>query len=57
MRWLIIVLLVSLLALLLAAAGVACHICFQRARLRRNLLVGDEIALDTADEADQDQEP
>jgi hypothetical protein len=57
MRWLIIVLLVSLLALLLAAAAVACHICLQRAKLRRNQVIRDERALDTAEEADQDLEP
>jgi hypothetical protein len=57
MRWLIIVLLVSLLALLLAAAGVACHICFQRAKLSRNQVIRDEKALDAAEEADQDLEP
>ena len=40
MRWLIIVLLGSLLALLIAAASVACHILIQRAKLRRNLQRG-----------------
>jgi hypothetical protein len=58
MRWLIIVLLVSLLALLVAAAAVALHICYQRAKLRRNPAVGATgRALDPADEADQDIEP
>jgi hypothetical protein len=54
MRWLIIVLLVSLLALLIAAASVACHILIQRAKLRRNLVMGATAkVLDPADEADQ----
>jgi hypothetical protein len=58
MRWLIIVLLVSLLALLVAAAAVAFHICYQRAKLRRSPVVGATgKALDPADEADQDMEP
>jgi hypothetical protein len=34
MRWLLIVLLVSLAALLIAAAGMARHIWLQRARIR-----------------------
>lgn len=57
MRWLIIVLLVSLLALLVAAAAVAFHICCQRAKLRRNPVKGAGRVLDPADEADQDIEP
>ena len=36
MRWMMIVFLVSIAALLLAAAGVARHIWLQRARLRSN---------------------
>ena len=36
MRWLMIVFLVSIAALLLAAAGVARHIWLQRARLHSN---------------------
>jgi hypothetical protein len=36
MRWLMIALLVSLVALLLAAAGVARHIWLQRSRLHSN---------------------
>jgi hypothetical protein len=39
MRWLMIALLVSLAALLLAAAGVARHIWLQRARQRGNSVV------------------
>jgi hypothetical protein len=58
MRWLIIVLLVSLLALLFVAASVTCHILTQRAKLRRNSAVGaNGKPLDPADEADQDMEP
>ena len=56
MRWLIIVLLVSLLALLFVAASVTCHILTQRAKLRRNSARGAGKILDPADEADQDLE-
>lgn len=56
MRWLIIVLLVSLLAMLLAAAGVALHIWLQHLKLRRQSATGAERAFDQADETDQDQE-
>jgi hypothetical protein len=56
MRWLIIVLLVSLLALLFVFASVACHILIQRAKLRRNSARGAGKILDPADEADQDLE-
>ena len=56
MRWLIIVLLVSLLALLIAAASVACHILIQRAKLRRKSQTGAGKVLNPADEADQDLE-
>jgi hypothetical protein len=41
MRWLLIVLFVSLGGLLLAAAGVALHIRLQRAKLRRKPAAGD----------------
>ncbi|MGA2635728.1 MAG: hypothetical protein ABSF16_15950 [Terracidiphilus sp.] len=57
MRWLIIVLLVSLLALLIAAASVACHILIQRARLRCNSQKEAGKVLDPVDEADPDLEP
>ncbi|MGO9338522.1 MAG: hypothetical protein ACLPY1_13560 [Terracidiphilus sp.] len=40
MRWLMIALLVSLVALLLAAAGVARHIWLQRSRLNSNPQAG-----------------
>lgn len=56
MRWLMIGLLVSLLALLLAAAGVARHIWLQRAALRRKPVANVELphdpALDPAEETD-----
>ena len=58
MRWLMIGLLVSLLALLLAAAGVARHVLMQRANLRRKQAASIEQthdpALDPADETDQE---
>jgi hypothetical protein len=57
MRWLIIVLLVSLLALLIAAASVACHIMIQRAKLRRTPIKGAGRVLDPVEDADQDLEP
>jgi hypothetical protein len=41
MRWLLIVLLVSLAALLTAAAGMTIHILVQRARLRSKPAAGD----------------
>jgi len=58
MRWLMIGFLVSLLALLLAAAGVARHILLQRANLRRKQDAGVEqardSAMDTGEETDQE---
>jgi hypothetical protein len=59
MRWLMIGLLVSLLALLLAAAGVARHVLLQRASLRRKPVASIEPTHDPApDAADEtDQEP
>jgi hypothetical protein len=63
MRWLMIGLLVSLLALLLAAAGVARHILLQRASLRRKAVVSTDAAHDPAPSAtfdpaeDTDTEP
>jgi hypothetical protein len=47
MRWLIISLLVSLVALLFAAAGTARHIWRQRAKLRSNPLPAFEPADDS----------
>ena len=53
MRWLMIGLLVSLGALLFAAAGVARHIWLQRRKHRREMLA----ALDAAQETDVEVEP
>jgi hypothetical protein len=60
MRWLMIGLLVSIAAMLLAAAGVARHIWLQRARLQSNPDAGPlaqpaaKPAFDTVEEADQE---
>jgi hypothetical protein len=54
MQWLIIGLLVSLVALLLAVAGMARHIKLQRSRLRSP---EPAEALETADETDLESEP
>lgn len=59
MRWMMIVFLVSLAALLLAAAGVARHIWLQRARLRGNPGAGSiagKAAFDPIEEIDQEIE-
>jgi hypothetical protein len=53
MRWLLIVLLVSLGALLFAAAGLARHIWLQRARPRDEL----PVSLEPAEEPDLEVEP
>ena len=47
MRWLLIALLVSLAALLIAAAGMTLHIWVQRARLRSKLSSGAGKELDS----------
>jgi hypothetical protein len=52
MRWLLIGLLVSLVGLLLVAAGVARHIWLQRARLRNKPPAGETAAQEQADESD-----
>jgi hypothetical protein len=52
MRWLMIALLVSLGALLLAAAGVARHIWLQRSQLSSKPVVSASQPRDPADEAD-----
>jgi hypothetical protein len=63
MRWMMIVFLVSIAALLLAAAGVARHIWLQRARLHSNPDAGpvakrpSNHAIDPVDEIDQEIEP
>jgi hypothetical protein len=51
MGWLVIVLLVSLLALLIAAAGVALHI-YQRAKFRRKPIANADPSLGPAEETD-----
>jgi hypothetical protein len=56
MRWLLIVLLVSLAGLLMAAAGVAIHIVVQRSRLRSKPRKGAGPAPDPAGDADQETE-
>jgi hypothetical protein len=70
MRWLMIALLASLAALLLAAAGVARHIWLQRARLSSNPAAGPPVgnpgngqdgkrgdpAADSGDESEADLE-
>jgi len=56
MRWLLIVLLVSLAALLIAAAGMTLHIWVQRARLRSRPPKGAGPAPDPAEETDQETE-
>jgi uncharacterized protein (DUF58 family) len=63
MRWLMIALLVSLGALLLAAAGVARHVWLQRARLHSNPSSGPlasetpSAAHDPVEETDHEIEP
>jgi hypothetical protein len=52
MRWLLIVLLVSLAALLFAAAGVARHILVRRARIRSKPDVGASRDSEPAAETD-----
>ncbi|MGA2650045.1 MAG: hypothetical protein ABSF28_05970 [Terracidiphilus sp.] len=65
MRWLMIGLLASLAALLLAAAGVARHIFVQRGKLRRQTATGERKTLpltpgqiiDPAEDMEHDLEP
>jgi hypothetical protein len=62
MRWMMIVLLASVAALLLAVAGVARHIWLQRARLQSNPDAGpvrkrpSDKAIDPMDEIDREIE-
>jgi hypothetical protein len=56
MRWLLIALLVSLAALLIAAAGMTIHVWVQRARLRSKASAGAGPAPDPAEETDQETE-
>jgi uncharacterized membrane protein len=56
MRWLLLVLLVSLAALLIAAVGGALHIWAQRRRSRSRTLAGNGAAPDPAEETDTETE-
>jgi hypothetical protein len=56
MRWLIIALLVSVVGLLAAAAGMARHIRRQRARLKQPSSEGDAVVVDTAEASDLESE-
>jgi hypothetical protein len=63
MRWLMIVLLVSVGSLLLAAAGMARHIWLRRSRLNSNPEAGSpprqsvNAAFDPVEDIDQEREP
>ncbi len=52
MRWLMISLLVSVVALLVAAAGVAYHIRAQHRQMRNRPAIGAEEAFEQAEETD-----
>jgi len=52
MRWLIICLLVSLVALLFAAAAMAHHVLMQRRALRRAARAGVDPAIDSVEESE-----
>jgi hypothetical protein len=56
MRWLFIALLISVAALLFAAAGTALHIWIQRARIRSNPQAGAPPASGKAEETDVETE-
>ncbi|MGD0548363.1 MAG: hypothetical protein ABR991_11125 [Terracidiphilus sp.] len=56
MRWLLLVLLVSLLGLLIAALGVARHIWLQHARLRSKPSAGAVAVSGLAEEADVEKD-
>jgi len=57
MRWLIIALLVSLGALLLAAAGMARHIWVRRAKLRGKLSTGSRTPTEAGDDTENESGP
>jgi len=57
MRWLMIGLLVSLVGLLIAAAGTAIHVLRQRARVRSSPPEAIEEILDPSEATDVDPEP
>jgi uncharacterized membrane protein len=52
MRWLMISLIVSLVMLLIAAAGMAYHIWEHHRQLRRTPAIGAEEAIEQAEESD-----
>jgi hypothetical protein len=52
MRWLIIALLVSLGALLLAGAGVARHVLLHRKRLKKSHLQSDAVVVSATEESE-----
>jgi hypothetical protein len=52
MRWLIIALLISIVGLLLAAAGMARHILRQRRNLKRQMPEGDAAVVDAPETSD-----
>jgi hypothetical protein len=54
MRWLLLVLLVSFAAMLIAAVGGALHVCVQRARSRSKTSAGVDAASGAAEETDTD---
>jgi hypothetical protein len=56
MRWLIIALLISIVGLLLAAAGMARHILRQRERLKRQTPEGDAAVVDAPETSDIEPE-
>jgi flagellar basal body-associated protein FliL len=56
MRWLLLILLVSLAAMLIAAAGGALHIMIQRARSRSKPSAGTDATSGPAEESDTETE-
>ncbi len=56
MRWLIVALVVSVVGLLAAAAGMARHILVQRARQKRPSSEGDAAVVGTAEASDLESE-
>jgi hypothetical protein len=57
MRWLLLVLLVSFAAMLIAAIGGALHVLAQRARGRSKPSAGVDAASGSAEETDTETEP
>jgi hypothetical protein len=56
MRWLLLALFVSLVALLIAAAGITLHILIQRRRLRLHPPANIEVVLESSEEQDAQPE-